>query len=79
VGREKRARRRARIKNAIPAGREKDPRVAAIYRERDELLKRGQDVHVDHIIPLSKGGLHVYENLQILPAIENLRKGAKIL
>jgi len=34
--------------------------------------------HVDHIIPLSKGGFHVHTNLQILPATINRRKGNKM-
>ena len=33
--------------------------------------------HVDHIQPLSQGGKHHPDNLQILTAEENLRKGAK--
>jgi 5-methylcytosine-specific restriction endonuclease McrA len=31
--------------------------------------------HVDHIIPVSKGGTHSPENLQIVPAKWNLQKG----
>jgi len=34
---------------------------------------------VDHIIPISKGGLHTLENLQYLTASENRKKSNKIL
>jgi 5-methylcytosine-specific restriction endonuclease McrA len=34
---------------------------------------------VDHIIPISKGGLHHQDNLQYLPWKENRRKGNKII
>ena len=38
----------------------------------------GEKYHVDHIIPLSKGGEHRLNNLQILPADINLKKSDKI-
>ena len=34
---------------------------------------------VDHIIPISKGGLHSLSNLQYLPRLENRKKSNKIL
>lgn len=34
--------------------------------------------HVDHIVPLAKGGKHVVANLQILTAKANISKGAKL-
>lgn len=34
--------------------------------------------HVDHIIPLSKGGKHHPSNLQVLTAEQNQRKSAKV-
>jgi 5-methylcytosine-specific restriction endonuclease McrA len=34
--------------------------------------------HVDHIVPLSKGGFHVHTNMQILPARTNRIKNNKM-
>jgi hypothetical protein len=38
----------------------------------------GMSFHVDHIMPISRGGLHHENNLQVIPALINLRKHAKI-
>lgn len=36
------------------------------------------DYHVDHIIPIAKGGMHHENNLCYLPAILNMKKQAKL-
>jgi 5-methylcytosine-specific restriction endonuclease McrA len=41
-----------------------------------DIPELGKKMHVDHIMPLSRGGLHEVENLQILPIGLNMRKGA---
>lgn len=41
----------------------------------------GGDWHVDHVYPLQGkwvSGLHVHENLQVLPGVENQKKGARV-
>lgn len=75
--------RKARIRSGQPD----DPAIRAIYGEamRVEALiqscpvfdlpELGKKIHVDHIIPLSKGGQHVASNLQLLPIGLNMRKG----
>lgn len=40
-----------------------------------DLPELGKKIHVDHIIPLARGGKHIASNLQILPAGINMRKG----
>lgn len=35
--------------------------------------------HIDHVIPLAKGGLHCYANVQLSHGICNLQKHSKIL
>jgi 5-methylcytosine-specific restriction endonuclease McrA len=50
------------------------------YEEAKRLTKlTGVKHEVDHIIPVSKGGLHHQDNLQVLPWLENRNKGAKIM
>jgi 5-methylcytosine-specific restriction endonuclease McrA len=41
-------------------------------------LRQWFDVVVDHIIPLAKGGAHAPDNLQIIYAYENARKGTQL-
>lgn len=51
--------------------------IRKFYALRDFYISMslGDIFHVDHIIPISKGGLHDESNLQVIPAIDNLRKG----
>lgn len=57
------------------------PRWADLNAIREFYYNCPEGYHVDHIIPLNGknvSGLHCRENLQYLPAIENLRKSNKI-
>ena len=47
-------------------------RMTEIYIQAKRL---GSDYHVDHIVPLSRGGKHHPDNLQIVTAEYNLKKG----
>jgi 5-methylcytosine-specific restriction endonuclease McrA len=54
-------------------------KIVAIYEECIRVTEEtGIMHHVDHIIPIIEGGLHHEDNLQILTAEENLKKGAKL-
>ena len=70
-----RAKRRARLKNAVSSCFFVDNTgLEDIYKRCDELNKGSGKYHVDHIWPLSKGGAHHPCNLQILTASENCAK-----
>lgn len=53
--------------------------IYKFYYQCEELTRStGIQHHVDHIVPLlgrRVSGLHVAENLRVIPAIDNLRKG----
>ncbi len=52
--------------------------IEEFYKEARHLTDTtGNQYHVDHIKPLDKGGLHHQDNLQVITAEENLRKGNK--
>ena len=56
-------------------------KIENLYKEKNRLNSEAGLIkfHVDHIIPLSRGGAHVFENLRIISAKENLAKGSKIV
>jgi hypothetical protein len=73
--------RRALVAQATPTWADIDL-IAAAYRLASDLTaSTGVIHHVDHVIPL-KGktvcGLHVQSNLAVIPAVDNLRKGARL-
>jgi len=47
--------------------------IYALAQLRTEQL--GKEWHVDHTIPLSKGGPHAIHNLEVVPKAWNLSKG----
>lgn len=52
--------------------------VEEIYRQCRLITKlTGEQYHVDHKIALSRGGKHHPDNLQILTAVENIKKGPR--
>jgi hypothetical protein len=56
------------------------PKWAELDKIKQLYINCPQGYHVDHIIPLRGefvSGLHVYANLQYLPALENMSKGNK--
>lgn len=68
----------ARIKRATPPWADLSA-IAEAYEVSDVLSRGGVRFHVDHIIPIrgkTVSGLHVENNLQVIPAYMNLRKGA---
>jgi hypothetical protein len=74
-------RRKQRIIDQTPELTETEKeQIKQIYDERSRLNNDAGCIlyHVDHDVPLSKGGQHHPNNLQIITALENVRKGSKL-
>lgn len=77
----KKAKRRATIYKQTPEITNQERwGIQALYTIAQILSKScDEGFHVDHIFPLSKGGLHCLDNLQVLSAEENLQKSDKVV
>lgn len=76
----KTALRRARKRlTAVHLSKDERDRIAAIHKESRRISElTGIPHNVDHRIPLARGGNHHPDNLQILTAYENRKKGASL-
>ena len=73
--------RQAKKLNATPSWANKKVIEYYYFKAKQYELLTREKYHVDHIIPLQGKdvcGLHVENNLQVLPAIENIKKGNKL-
>ena len=72
------AKRRAKKRGSMSILSNKEKKAIEImYKVAKTMSKLGSKVyHVDHIIPLAKGGAHTIDNLQIIDSKLNLSKGS---
>lgn len=73
------SKRRALKRNALPIWADLNA-IKTIYAKAKAMRLNGEDVHVDHEIPLGGKnvcGLHVHQNLRIIPSSENIKKSNK--
>jgi len=69
---------RALMKSQTPElTKEEQHKIKLLYEIRDLLNRDDIDFNVDHIRPLSQGGLHHPNNLQVLPVWLNFEKKNK--
>ena len=69
-------RRALKFKATIYLNKEAKEQIAELYKRAQVKTKEtGYQWHVDHIMPLTIGGLHKPTNLQVVPARWNISKG----
>lgn len=74
---EKVRRQQAARQRAVPPWFDRE-KAAAIYAEAAARRAAGENVHVDHEVPINGRnvcGLHWHMNLRVIPAAENIKKG----
>jgi 5-methylcytosine-specific restriction endonuclease McrA len=73
------ARRRCRMRDAFDETADQQ-KINEIYSMAKRMtIETGIPMEVDHIIPISKGGKHHEDNLQIITMVENRKKHNKII
>lgn len=75
------AKRRAKKRQATVVDRNEEVKeyVTKLYATQQYYKEcHNIELHVDHIIPLSRGGTHVPENLRLISSEDNLRKRDKL-
>jgi hypothetical protein len=73
-------RQQAARRKAVPIWLDKE-KEAEFYREAQERRSRGEEVEVDHIIPINGkycSGLHWHGNLRVISSFENRSKGNRM-
>lgn len=75
------AKRRALLYRAVPEEQTDSERaeIQFLYGLSRAVSAGGVAHHVDHFIPLTKGGKHCPTNLRVIPAVVNLKKKDKLL
>jgi len=69
------SRRALKFRATIFLTKEAKKQIIDIYKKaQDKTIDTGYQWHVDHIVPLTKGGLHKPTNLQVVPASWNISK-----
>jgi 5-methylcytosine-specific restriction endonuclease McrA len=74
------ANRRAMLKACKQPTKQQKKTIECFYEQAQRLEKKlGIKFHVDHIVPIARGGSHIPTNLQVLPAALNVRKHATLI